>query len=91
MDCTENGCDQSGRWAVGDRRYCSTHGIQQSIRGSLAMRLVCPVVENPAPRGSWWDQLEAEYDAVVFGDPTDREQLIRAMLEAAIEHGRASA
>jgi hypothetical protein len=54
------------------------------------MRLVCPVVD-PAPRCSWWDRLEAEYEAVDFHEPTGQEQLIRAMLEAAIDHGRASA
>jgi hypothetical protein len=90
-DCTESGCVEAGRWLVGLRRYCSTHGIQASIRGSASMRLVCPVVDDPAPRGSWWDRLEAEYEAVDFDEPTGREQLIRAMLKAAIDHGRASA
>ena len=45
-DCTENGCGAAGRWRVGERAYCADHGIQASIRGSLVMRLVCPIVEE---------------------------------------------
>jgi hypothetical protein len=91
-DCTENGCDQAGRWEVGERRYCSTHGIQASIRGSAAMRLVCPVVDpEPASVVSVWDELQAELEAVDFDSPTDREQLLREIAWAAIENGRASA
>ena len=94
-DCTESGCVEAGRWEVGERRFCSTPGIQASIRGSAAMRLVCPVVEDPAPRVSVWDELQAELqaelEAVEFDSPTDREQLLREIAWAAIENGRASA
>ena len=45
-ECTESGCDQAGRWLVGERRYCSTHGANAAIRGSVAMRLVCPIVDE---------------------------------------------
>jgi len=91
-ECTENGCDQAGRWPVGERRYCSTHGIQASIPGSAAMRLVCPVVDpEPASVVSVWDELQAELEAVDFDQPTDREQLLREIAWAAIENGRASA
>jgi hypothetical protein len=44
-ECTESGCGEAGRWLVGDRRFCAGHGIEQSTRRSVAMRLVCPVVE----------------------------------------------
>jgi len=92
MECTESGWDQAGRWLVGERRFCSTHGIQASIRGSAAMRLVCPVVDpDPAPTGSVWDELQAELEAVDFDQPSDREQLLREIAWAAIENGRASA
>ena len=90
-DCTESGCVEAGRWEVGERRFCSTPGIQASIRGSAAMRLVCPVVEDLAPRGSVWDELQAELEAVEFDSPTDREQLLREIAWSAIENGRASA
>jgi hypothetical protein len=91
-ECTENGCVEAGRWLVGERRFCSSHGIQASIRGSAAMRLVCPVVDpDPAPAGSVWDELQAELEAVDFDQPTDREQLLREIAWAAIENGRASA
>jgi len=87
-DCTEAGCVESGRWLVGERRFCSTHGIQASIRGSVAMRLVCPVVEPDGPAVSVWDELQADLEAVDFDEPTDREQLLRDIAWAAIEHGR---
>jgi hypothetical protein len=91
-ECTESGCDQAGRWEVGERRFCSTHGIQASIRGSAAMRLVCPVVDpEPASVVSVWDELQQELEAVDFDQPTDREQLLREICWSAIENGRASA
>ena len=88
IDGTENGCGAAGRWKVGERAYCATHGIQASIRGSAAMRLVCPVVDEIAPRVSVWDQLQTELEAVEFDEPTDREQLLREIAWAAIENGR---
>lgn len=91
MDCTENGCFEAGRWQVGERHFCSTHGIQASIRGSAAMRLVCPLPQDLAPRGSVWDELQAELEAVEFDEPTDREQLLREICWSAIENGRSSA
>lgn len=45
-ECTESGCGEAGRWMVGERSYCASHGIQASTRGSVAMRLVCPIVEE---------------------------------------------
>jgi hypothetical protein len=87
-ECTESGCVEAGRWLVGERRFCSTHGIQASIRGSAAMRLVCPVVEPDGPAVSVWDELQAELEAVDFDEPTDREQLLRDIAWAAIENGR---
>ena len=90
-ECTESGCVEAGRWKVGERYFCSTHGIQASIRGSAAMRLVCPLVDDPAPRVSVWDDLQAELEAVEFDQPTDREQLLREIAWSAIENGRASA
>jgi hypothetical protein len=86
MDCTENGCVEAGRWAVGERRYCSTHGIQASIRGSVAMRLVCPVVEPDSQPVSVWDELQAELDFLSYGS-LGQERLL-ALAQAAIEHGR---
>ena len=88
IDCTENGCGAAGRWKVGERAYCSTHGIAASIRGSVAMRLVCPVVEPDSQPASVWDQLQTELEAVDFDEPTDREQLLRDIAWAAIENGR---
>jgi hypothetical protein len=55
------------------------------------MRLVCPIPQDPAPRGSVWDDLQAELEAVEFDQPTDREQLLREIAWSAIENGRASA
>jgi len=86
-ECTESGCGEAGRWLVGDRRFCASHGIEQSTRRSVAMRLVCPVV--PAP--SVWDDLQAELEAVPFDEPTEREQMLRDIAWAAIENGREGA
>jgi hypothetical protein len=55
------------------------------------MRLVCPLPQDPAPRVSVWDELQAELEAVEFDGPTDREQLLREIAWSAIENGRASA
>lgn len=52
------------------------------------MRLVCPVVEPDGPAVSVWDELQTELEAVDFEEPTDREQLLRDIAWAAIEHGR---
>lgn len=90
-DCTENGCVEAGRWQVGGRRFCSTHGIQASIRGSVAMRLVCPLPQDPVARVSVWDELQAELESVKFGDPTVRELLLTKIACSAIENGRALA
>jgi hypothetical protein len=88
-DCTESGCVEAGRWLVGERRYCSTHGIQASIRGSAAMRLVCPIVEEftPLVRHTVWDGIEAELEAVKWGSADERGRL-RAVARAAIIYGR---
>ena len=83
--CTESGCSEAGRWLVGERNYCSTHGIAASTRGSVAMRLVCPIVEDPP---SVWDTLQADLEAVPFDEPSEREQLLRDIAWAAIENGR---
>jgi len=92
VGCTVSGCESAGRWQIAERRYCSTHGIDASIRGSVAMRLVCPVVpDDEDPPRSVWDQLQAELEAVTYDDPSDREQLLREIAWAAIENGRASA
>ena len=88
-DCTESGCVEAGRWLVGERRYCSTHGIQASIRGSAAMRLVCPVVEEftPLVRQTVWDRIEADLEAVKWGSADERGRL-RAVARDAIVYGR---
>ena len=88
-ECTESGCGEAGRWLVGDRRFCASHGIEQSTRRSVAMRLVCPVVDpEPASEVSVWDELQAELEAIPFDEPTEREQLLRDIAWAAIENGR---
>ena len=86
-ECTESGCGEPGRWLVGDRRFCASHGIEQSTRRSVAMWLVCPVVPTP----SVWDDLQAEIEAIPFDEPTEREQLLRDIAWAAIENGREGA
>jgi len=90
-ECTEAGCVEAGRWLVGERRFCSTHGIQQSIRGSAAMRLVCPVVEPSPPLSESeepvWDGIEAELDGLEWGSPDERGRL-RAIARSAIIYGR---
>lgn len=87
--CTESGCSEAGRWLVGERNYCSTHGIAASTRGSVAMRLVCPIVDADPP--SVWDTLQADLEAIPFDDLTEREQLLRDIAWAAIENGREGA
>ena len=86
MDCTETGCGEAGRWLVGDRRFCSTHGIEHSTRRSVAMRLVCPVPQESTP--TVWDELQAELEAIPYDEPTEREQRLRDIAWAAIENGR---
>jgi hypothetical protein len=88
-ECTESGCVEAGRWLVGERRYCSTHGIQASIRGSASMRLVCQIVEEYTPlvRHTVWDGIEAELEAVKLGSADERGRL-RAVARAAIIYGR---
>jgi len=88
-ECTESDCVEAGRWLVGERRFCSTHGIQASIRGSAAMRLVCPIVEEftPLVRHTVWDGIEAALEAVKWGSADERGRL-RAVARAAILCGR---
>ena len=89
--CTESGCSQAGRWLVGERNYCSTHGIAASMRGSVAMRLICPIVEDePAQAGSVWDQLEAELSSLNEFRGGDFRRL-REIALAAINAGREAA
>jgi hypothetical protein len=59
------------------------------MRGSAAMRLVCPVVEEftPLVRHTMWDRIEAELEAVEWGSADERGRL-RSVARAAIVYGR---
>jgi len=89
-ECTESGCGQAGRWMVGERTFCASHGIQASTRGSVAMRLVCPIVEEePSPAASEptvWDRLMGELEGIGLGSADERGRL-RAVARAAITYG----
>ena len=89
-ECTESGCGQAGRWMVGERTFCASHGIQASTRGSVAMRLVCPIVEDePAPSAAEptvWDRLMDELEGIGWGSADERGRL-RAVARAAITYG----
>ena len=90
-ECTESGCGEAGRWMVGERSYCASDGIQASTRGSVAMRLVCPIVEDePAPAAAEptvWDRLMDELEGIAWGSADERGRL-RAVARAAITYGR---
>ncbi|CAB4184836.1 hypothetical protein UFOVP1124_42 [uncultured Caudovirales phage] len=46
MECVHSSCDGTGTpgpWVVGDRHYCRSHGVEESIRRSLPAVLVCPI------------------------------------------------
>lgn len=89
-ECTESGCGQAGRWMVGERNYCSSHGTKAAIRGATAMRLVCPIVEDePAPAAAEptvWDRLMDELEGIGWGSADERGRL-RAVARAAITYG----